>query len=198
MQNDPKRRLGRVIEKGINVVELIRSRGKEEFWKEAEKILRDSFDEGDLVETERLQKLEREGYGDLLMILQSGSIAGMAYVCHYETVEYMLYLAVRKELRSRGIGRNVLTKLRENSFRPWMIDVESVMETEAEDYAVRVRRKDFYIRNGFCETHHILEDDGGFYEILTSDGKSFDKEFMDAMIKLDFVRYHPRIHTDLC
>lgn len=161
------------------------------FFQEAECVRLGAFDPGDAVEWSLLKRRQEEGYGVYDAYVENATVVGITYRCYYPDVTYLLYLAVRKDLRCRGFGQEILKIVMEQEKAPMMLDVESVLETQKEDIQLRVRRKKFYLRNGWQDTGHVLRDDGGYYDILATDGLARDQEFLDAMVKLSYDRFHP-------
>lgn len=172
-------------------MEQIRLDETSAFFQEAETIRLGAFDPGDAVEWSLLKRRQAEGYGAYDAYVKDGMVVGITYRCYYPDVTYLLYLAVRKDLRCRGFGQEVLKTVMGQEKVPMMLDVESVLETQEEDIQLRIRRKNFYLRNGWKDTGHVLCDDGGYYDVLATDGQPRDREFLDAMVKLSYDRFHP-------
>lgn len=107
----------------------------------------------------------------------------------------MLYLAIKEERRGQGLGTKAMELLKEKYEKyPLLLDMESVREEGIQDLKERVRRREFYKRLGFQDTGYYLKDDGGMYDLFSTNGILYETEFMDAMEKCDFVKYHPEIH----
>ena len=69
--------------------------------------------------------------------------AGMAVIWELGLCRYLLYLAVLKEKRNKGLGAATLKSLKEES------DLPIILEVELPSDALKQRRVSFYIRNGF-------------------------------------------------
>ncbi len=111
-----------------------------------------------------------------------GVLVGLAYLFTHENLSYLGYLAVEEHLRSQGYGTKLIRKIHElYPDSRIVIDIEEVKE-DAEDYELRRRRKDFYLRCGFQETgvfYNIWHVD---YELLSLNG-IVTREDYDALIK---------------
>ena len=80
--------------------------------------------------------------------------AGFMAVRYFRNLVYLAYLAVRKDLRSKGIGGSAVRELiRRNPDRQVVVEYEA---PESPDIHNAVKR--FYLRNGFFET--------GWYTVL--------------------------------
>ena len=69
--------------------------------------------------------------------------AGMAVIWELGICRYLLYLAVLKEKRNKGLGAATLKSLKEES------DLPIILEVELPSDALKQRRVRFCIRNGF-------------------------------------------------
>ena len=68
-------------------------------------------------------------------------------------VNWYWYFAVREELRGKGYGQQILTKLIERyKGQTCILDMESPTQV-CENIDQRKRRHDFYLRNGFRDTY---------------------------------------------
>ena len=84
---------------------------------------------------------------------------------------YLAYLAVRKDLRSKGIGGSAVRELiRRNPDRQVVVEYEAPEQPEVWNNVKR-----FYLRNGFYETGWYTHYDDTEFEIACS-RKDFDSE----------------------
>lgn len=122
---------------------------------------------------------DEKGFGEVLSIQQNGAFAGFCACLNVGNICHVIYFAVREDLRGRGIGRealNVLAEIKED--RRIIVDIEQPTE-DAENLPERLRRKNFYLRNGFSETETKYNWRGVDYEILSCGGFVSDAEFWD-------------------
>ena len=99
--------------------------------------------------------------------------AGFMAVRYYRNLVYLAYFAVRKDLRSKGIGGAALRELiRRNPGRQIVAEYEAPDPRRA-DNALRLRRRQFYLRNGFHETGWFTCYDGTEFEVCCS-AQDFD------------------------
>ena len=113
--------------------------------------------------------------------------AGFMAVRKYRNLVYLAYFAVRNDLRGRGIGGEAVRAL--TASHP---DRQVIVEYEApdpccENNAMRIRRKQFYLRNGFHETGWHTCYDGTEFEVACS-RTDFDpdlfREFAEELAKI--------------
>lgn len=131
-----------------------------------------------------------DGNLEVLGIYVSGEPVGFLAVRKYKRVRYLAYFAVRADLRSQGIGSAAIQEL----FRQHP-ECQTIVEYESPDFDdadrdLRLRRKHFYLRNGFYETGWNTCYDGMEFEIGCSDPVFRDEEFAE------FVAYLKTFITD--
>ena len=142
-----------------------------------EEINREAIPEEERNSLEDLFATGTDGNLEILGISAEDEPAGFLVVRKHGRIRYLAYLAVRRDLRSRGIGSRALQALLGRD-----PEYSTVVEFEAPnpDCAgndLRIRRKNFYLRNGFSETGWYTFYDGTEFEIGCS-GRAFDeKEF---------------------
>ena len=90
---------------------------------------------------------------DFTAYYNSGEFIGFTIVYPQKQFNWFWYFAVRKELRGKGYGQQILTQLIEKyKGRTCVLDMESPTQV-CENIIQRKRRHDFYLRNGFRDTN---------------------------------------------
>lgn len=101
-------------------------------------------------------------------------LCGLVYMATLGKQTFIMFFAVDKKLRSKGYGGRILDQVQllhpKNKI---IVSIEPVNET-AENVAQRIRRKDFYLRNGYRESGYFMKLAGQKQEILIRNGR-FDK-----------------------
>ena len=116
---------------------------------------------------------------EVFCIDAEGEPAGFIVTRTRQKVLYLAFLAVRADLRSRGIGGETIRELiRQHPDRQVVVEYEAPDEHCAGD-DIRLRRKQFYLRNGFYETGWYTCYDGTEFEIGCS-WRDFDAEGFKA------------------
>lgn len=104
---------------------------------------------------------------DFTAYYQADGLVGFTIVYPRPSFNWFWYFAVRPELRSRGLGQQILTQLIDKYRHSTnILDMESP-EQPCDNLAQRQRRRAFYRRNGFRDTGVV---------------KSFDDVDMTIMI----------------
>ena len=124
------------------------------------------------INEEAIPECERNSLPDLLSsgamltgIYSEGEPAGFFVTREYGDIKYLAYLAVRSNLRSKGLGGMALKQLiKEYSDKQVIVEYEAPnSKDEADD--IKARRKNFYKRNGFNETGWFTFYDDTEFEI---------------------------------
>lgn len=128
-----------------------------------------------------------DGNLDMIGIYDDSELVGFFAVRKFNRIRYMAYFAVCSEKRSKGIGSKALHLLKD--FYP---DCQIVNEFEApdegnENNAIRLRRRDFYLRNGFCETGWYSFYDETEFEIACSEVDFDMQEFRKFIAYLNSI-----------
>ena len=112
---------------------------------------------------------------EVFCIDAAGEPVGFMAVRSRKNIVYLAYLAVRADLRSGGIGGGALRELiRQNPDRQVIAEYE-MPDEHCGNNAMRLRRKQFYLRNGFYETGWFTFYDETEFEIACT-STSFDIE----------------------
>ena len=107
---------------------------------------------------------------------------GFLVIREFKSILYLAYLAVRADLRSNGIGGMALRKLAfEYPDRMIVVEYEAPDPSSAEN-ELKMRRKGFYKRNGFCETGYYTFYDDTEFEIGCA-GMEFEAELFGEFTK---------------
>lgn len=119
---------------------------------------------------------------DMMLYYKDKKLCAMTYIATYGRLSYIFYLAVDKELRGRGLGTKLLRQIRrdypDNNI---ILEIER-LDPSAENNGERIRRKEFYKRNGFTECGRNVSYGGVDYEVLSSTG-TLDVGELDRLIK---------------
>ena len=130
------------------------------------------------VERIPLRKLIRRGY-DFEGAYEGEELVGLYCTVPGDGMTFLFYLAVRKDLRGRGYGSEILRKVCEDSSVSVVLNIEYTGEDTPEDDG-KLRRKVFYLRNGFTDSGYVLEDEQGRFNVL-SDGEFDAGRYSDLL-----------------
>ena len=150
----------------------IRELGKDD--PAVEKIRRineEAFPPSEFMPVEMMFDLTEELGGSVWGLYTEQELAGFAMTVRNDKCEYFFFLAIDRKLRNRGLGAEAVQAFfREFSGRQVILDFEE-MDPEAENYPMRLRRKNFYLRCGFHETGRFTMFRGNRFEVVCNGGE---------------------------
>lgn len=113
-----------------------------------------------------LQK-RKEGFTEILALEDTkGNFYGLGITILCKDIVLLDYFAVADEKRGAGIGSEALRLMQERCRgKRFILEIENT-ETEAENLAQRIRRKDFYVRNGMRSMGYLVELAGVGMEVM--------------------------------
>lgn len=111
------------------------------------------------------------GDEEIAVIAMTEGETAVGYMCAglYDGLTYLFFLAVAEGYRGEGRGAAALSELR--SLRPGVpviVDPE-LAGSGSENYEMRLRRRAFYLRNGFYPTGTGMRYNGVSFELLCTD-----------------------------
>lgn len=104
--------------------------------------------------------------GEVLGIYDGETPVGFTLFVKNDTCGYVFFFAIDGKLRSKGYGSAALRKLFERYQRLQIVLDFEELDPKAENYEQRVRRKQFYLRNGFYETGNYTFLRGERFEVV--------------------------------
>lgn len=129
-----------------------------------------------------LLKRADTGRDSFYAITENGEFAGLVYTIESDKMVYVFFLAVEEQKRGCGLGAKILDKLRVmHPDKPVALEIEDMDETDAENYADRIRRLNFYKRNGFVQLGIKLNEFGVNYELLGTENGVTKDDFLALM-----------------
>lgn len=117
-----------------------------------EQINNEAFPDSERMSMDEIFVFASDTNTDVLGIYANDMPIGFAVLLKNEECAYLYYLAIDKRVRSKGYGGAAIKKIRSTYPQLQIIlDFEEIKES-AENNDQRIRRKQFYLKNGFYET----------------------------------------------
>jgi GNAT superfamily N-acetyltransferase len=118
-------------------------------YKEVVKIYRDEFPA-----TERMPMFFMNLYAKrenvrFLALYDDEKFVGFAYLITHKTLTYLFFFAVKSSEHSKGYGSKILTFIKKRYAGNRIVLIIEEINSTAENSAQRIRRRDFYIKNGY-------------------------------------------------
>lgn len=147
--------------------------------KQLKKLYKEAFPKEERYPFFLIQKRVKQGKAEILALEEDG-FAGLAIMMFYKDIAMLQFFAVSPDKRGNNLGSTTLKLLKERyAGKRLLIEIETLVP-EANNYADRVRRKSFYLRNGMKEMHIAVLLFGVELELLT-DGEDVSFEEYHAM-----------------
>lgn len=124
-----------------------------------EKLYLKSFSEKERFPFFILEESSKDDSSLLYAILDKDKLIGMCYLVNCDVAFYLMYLAVEPRLRNEGYGSKILKDLK-NKYGTIFLSIEEPIDD------LDIKRKKFYLKNGFYDTNKCYEDTGVNYEVL--------------------------------
>lgn len=103
---------------------------------------------------------------DLTAWVENGELCAMTASVTTDKAHFLLFFAVAADRRGQGIGSRVLAQLKD-AYPAVVLNVET-LTPEAPNYDQRLRRFDFYRRNGLLDTGWHVWEVGGKFRVLST------------------------------
>lgn len=148
------------------------------------KLYTEAFPKDERIPIWLLKLLARKNKAKFYGIYDNEKFIGLIYNIYYRDIVFVFYLAIHKELRGQGYGSKVLEfiKYKYSKYRI-ILSIEQV-DKNSYNYKQRVRRKEFYIRNGFKDDNYTIKEKNIIYDMLyynENDKKVALQEFQEMM-----------------
>lgn len=133
-------------------------------------INREAFPPCEYMPMEEIFAFAEKTNSHVLGIYDRQQLVGFILFVKNKECGYIFFLAIEKSARSKGYGGAALEALAATyPDLQIILDFEEI-EEKAENFSQRIRRKQFYLRNGFCETGRYTLLRGNRFEVVCNHG----------------------------
>lgn len=150
--------------------------------KKVKEVYMDSFPKKERMPYLMMLLMAKKEDTNFLAFYDEDVFCGFVYMARSNNIIFVMFLAVDRNIRSKGYGSKILNEI--FSLYPndkIIISIERC-DVDAEDIDIRLRRKDFYLRNGFIESGYLIELEHIKQEIIVKNGQ-FDKDEFSSFLK---------------
>ncbi len=139
---------------------------------ELEKLYLEVFPKEERLDFNLLVAKEKAGKGNFLGLFNNDDLAGMMYYAEYKGIIYIFYFAINPKCQSKGYGKLMLEYMFKKFNEHKIILLVEELDAFAENIEQRIRRKNFYLRNGFAENEQFLKALGIKFELIHRQGRT--------------------------
>lgn len=145
-----------------------------------ERLYLEAFPSDERLPYDYLMKKVNQNKAEFLSLYDNNLWIGLAYTITYQQLTYLFYFAIDKSKRGKGYGSQALELLKQRYQHTLMLSIEEVNE-KYDNYFQRVKRKEFYFRNGMKDMDFSFVEDGVRFEMLYS-GQLLSKQDYDQLM----------------
>ena len=149
----------------------------------ADALYLEAFPEGERIPGELLHAASGRDGMEYRCITEDGSFVGICFTAETPDTLYIIYLAIEAGHRSGGYGGKALRRLMELSGKRTFLNIEP-LDKGSDNYEQRVRRRDFYVRNGFREHGLVEAPDGNVFMVMTANGDFAESDIEEVYGRL--------------
>jgi GNAT superfamily N-acetyltransferase len=121
---------------------------------------------------------------DLLGIYDNDALIGFFYVILQNDICLILYFAIDAQRRSRGFGSQALELIKEHYMGKRIFLYIEQINSKAQNHEQQIKRKDFYLRNGFVPGNFNIILSKNVFEVLISGKKIAKGEYVSILKKM--------------
>lgn len=133
------------------------------------------FPETEKIPHEILLRIAQNEHGQLKVYKENDLLCGFTFSMKDEFFTYLMFFAVNDSMHSKGYGSRIIRLFKEeNSGKPIVFAIEDPDENGAKNKEQRIRRQNFYTKNGFELTGTAMRSDKSKFLLMgtTHDVKS--------------------------
>ncbi|MBW9212749.1 MULTISPECIES: GNAT family N-acetyltransferase [Terrabacteria group] len=125
-----------------------------------------------------LKNIQKRKKGKFYPIVQLNHFIGFFFTIENETCVYLFFFALDPSLRNQGLGGKALDHMVARFKHKKVFLLTELVE---EKNSLPYRRKNFYLRHGFKETHCYFKENYVWYEMLCQSDDFSRKEYHQLM-----------------
>lgn len=159
------------------------------FWKKAEtdgqmdriqRLYLEAFPKEERKPFELIMEKQKEGITEILSLEdEEGNFYGLGITILHKDIVLLDYFAVEEGRRGKGTGSAALHMMQERSRgKRFILEIENT-DAQAENHEQRIRRKEFYLKNGMKCMGYLVELVGVEMEVLVYDSELTYEEYQD-------------------
>lgn len=149
--------------------------------KKVTKLYNEAFPKDERIPIWLLKILARKNKAKFYGIYDNEKFVGLVYNIFYKDIVFVFYLALDKATRGQGYGTKVLDSIKEKYKNYRIILCIEPVDENSDNYEQRVKRKNFYLKNGFKDSNYTIKERNIIYEMLYYNENVTSQEFQELM-----------------
>ena len=162
------------------------------FWLQINSLAKEVFPPEEYLAPDKLVEMSNADNFDFLALMDGDAFVGFMVVQTHNNLSYLFFLAIDSSCRAKGYGsRAVETLLSLYPAKKQVVDFE-MQDKAASNNEQRMKRRQFYLKNGYKETGLFLAYRGVDYEVFCMDNDFEPQEFKDMMKEIHVDDFEPK------
>lgn len=141
-----------------------------------------AFPEKERISFKNILRLCKMGKSELLVLIDNNEFVGFTHLIHYKDLVFILYFAIHNKMRGKEYGGKALKLIRDTYANKRMILNIETTKGNMHNQEQRLKRKLFYLNNGYTEAGLSIEEKGETYDMLIIGG-TIEKEEYHELLK---------------
>ncbi len=168
----------------MSEIEFVDLKDNKQCNKDIKKLYKEAFPKEEKAPYWLLKSLAKKDNAKFYGIYDNTKFVGLIYNVYYKDIVFVFYLAIDEKLRGQGYGSKILNSIKSkyNNHRI-ILNIEEI-DKSSNNYEQRVKRKEFYRKNGFYDLNYTIKEVGLIYEMMcyNKENKEVSKEeYMELM-----------------
>lgn len=147
------------------------------------KLYKEAFPKDERAPFFLLWRQYKKSNGEFLIEKKDNKNIGFAYIISNDNLAYLSYFAINPHLRGMGYGSQVLTNLKEIYTGKRLFLAREKLDTSADNYDERLKRREFYLKNGFSDLPCSIKEASVIYDAMGIGGSVSPYEY-DEMVNV--------------
>lgn len=145
------------------------------------KLYNEAFPKDERIPIFLLKILARKNKAKFYGIYDREKFVGLIYNIFYKDIAFVFYLAIDKGRRGQGYGSKVLESIKQKYGNHRIILCIEPIDKNSDNNEQRIKRKKFYIKNGFKDANYTIKERNVVYEMLYYKQNITLQEFQELM-----------------
>lgn len=162
------------------------------YWKEINDLALEAFPVEEYLSPDKLVDMSKDECFNFYYLCDDNTFIGFVALQIYKDLCYLFFLAVSKNNRNKGYGSKIIKLIKEKfSNKTHIVDFE-MLDIKSNNFNQRIKRREFYLKNGYKETGLFLSYLGVDYEVFCSKENFDEKSFIELMKHINVEGFNPR------